>query len=218
MHGHSGLWHVRRYSIKVNAMGMTLDRFGRMAVLAVLLTSGLTGCSGIVFIPDDALESVICAELGKPLSLFLTRADLEEVTNLDAAAYSIQDLEGLQYCTNLRKINLSDNAVRRIDVLAGLTNLTYLNLAKNYIMDIEALSGLLFLEYLNLAGPNNAVIDWGYLQDNVINGGLGAGAVVVVPDAYTLDSEGDPLPGFAGAYNAMLDAGVIVEFGTADAE
>lgn len=195
-------------------MGMTLDRFGRFVVLAVLLTSGLTGCSRIVFIPDAALESVIRAELGKPLSLFLSRADLAEVTNLDATAFNIQDLEGLQYCTNLRKINLSDNAVRGIDALAGLTKLTYLHLGNNYISDIEALSGLLFLEYLNLSGPNNAIADWGYLQDNVINGGLGAGAVVVVPEAYTLDSEGDPLPGFAGAYNAMLDAGVIVEFTT----
>ncbi len=216
--GRAACRHVRRYSIKVNAMGMTLDRFGRLVVLVVLMTSGFTGCSRIVFVPDQALESVIRAELGKPLSLFLTRADLAEITNLDAAAYNIQDLEGLQYCTNLRKINLSDNAVRRIDVLAGLTKLTYLNLANNYVSDIEALSGLLFLEYLNLAGPDNAIVDWGYLQDNVINGGLGAGAVVVVPDAYTLDSEGDPLPGFAGAYNAMLDAGVIVEFGTEAAE
>lgn len=193
-------------------MGMTLERIGRFVVLAVLLTSGLSGCSRIVFIPDAALESVIRAELGKPLSLFLTRADLADVTNLDAAAYNIENLEGLQYCTNLRKINLSDNAVRRIDVLAGLTKLTYVHLANNYISDIEALSGLLFLEYLNLAGPNNAVIDWSYLQDNVVNGGLGAGAVVVVPEAYTLGPDEEPLPAFAGAYNAMLDAGVIVEF------
>jgi hypothetical protein len=193
-------------------MDMTLARFGRFMVLAVLLTAGLSACSPIVFIPDTALESVIRAELGKPLSLFLTKADLEKVTNLTAPGMNISNLEGLQYCVNLRKANLSDNLIPRIDALAGLTKLTYLHLGGNKISDIEALSGMLFLEYLNLAGEENAIVDWGYLQDNVVNGGLGPGTVVVVPALFTLDSEGNPLPGFASAYNAMLDAGVIVEF------
>ena len=193
-------------------MGMTLARFGRYTTLAVLLTVALCACSQIVFIPDQALESAIRAELSKPLSLLLTKADLAQVNNLNASGLMISNLEGLQYCINLRKLYLNDNQVRRIDVLSGLANLTHLHLNNNQIVDIEALSGLLFLEFLDLSGENNRILDWGYLQDNVVNGGLSAGAVVVVPRGYTLDSAGDPLPGFAGAYNAMLDAGVIVEF------
>ncbi|NLV46239.1 MAG: leucine-rich repeat domain-containing protein [Candidatus Hydrogenedentes bacterium] len=199
-------------------MGMTLKRFGRCMVLAVVLTAGLTACSPIVFIPDQALESVLRADLGKPLSLFLTKADLAKVDDLDAAAYNIDSLEGLQYCVNLRKLNLSNNQVHSIDPLAGLTKLTYLHLGNNYITDIEALAGMLALDYLNLGGENNAIVDWGYLQDNVLNGGLNAGSVVVVPDTYTRDSEGNALPGFSSAYNAMLDAGVIVEFVSGSAE
>lgn len=199
-------------------MGMTVKRFGRLMLLTVLVAAGLTACSPIVFIPDSALESVIRANLGKPLSLFLTKADLAKVDDLDAAAYNIDSLEGLQYCVNLRKLNLSNNQVHSIDPLAGLTKLTYLHLGNNYITDIEALAGMLALDYLNLGGENNAIIDWGYLQDNVLNGGLGSGSVVVVPAAYTLDSEDSALPGFASAYNAMLDAGVIVEFMSGSAE
>lgn len=181
---------------------------GMIAVLSPLFS----GCSPWVFIPDDALESVIRAELGKPLSLFLTQADLAKVTNLEASAYNISSLEGLQYCVNLRKLDLSDNQIRRIDQLAPLKKLTYLNLANNRITDIESLAGLLFLEYLNLSGENNAIVDWGYLQDNTVNGGLGSNSVVVIPTAYTLDSEGNPLPGFVGAYSALLEAGVTVQF------
>lgn len=193
-------------------MGMNFLRVGRWVTVAVLLTLGLSACSFLVFLPDAALESAIRDELRKPLSLFLTKADMARVANLDASGMNIRTIEGLQYCVNLRKVNLSDNNIGRIDSLAGLRNLTYLHLGGNRISDIEALAGLLFLEYLNLSGSDNAILDWSYLQDNVVNGGLKAGSVVVVSSEHTLDSTGEPLPGFVSAYNAMLDKGVIVEF------
>ncbi len=190
----------------------TMKHIGQVVVLVCILAMGLNGCSPIVFIPDPALKSVIQAELGKPLSLFLTQTDLAKITELNGSGYNIDSLEGLQFCNNLRKINLSDNRISSMGALAGLTKLTYLNLSGNEITDIEPVSGMLSLDYLNLGGSGNAIIDWRYLQDNVLNGGLKAGSVVVLPYVLTMSSTGNPYPSFLGAYTAMVDAGVILEF------
>lgn len=193
-------------------MGIKQRRMLGYVCVAALAVFGLSACSPVVFIPDQALESAIRHEIGKPLSPFLHRADLEKVTFLNAASLNISDLEGLQYCTNLRKLNLNDNLVRHIDQLGSLTKLTYLHLGNNRVVDIEAVAGLLYLEYLNLSGQDNAIADWSYLQDNVINGGIGAGAVVLVSGLNTLDAEGNPLPGFSDTYDILQDEGVVVEF------
>ncbi len=182
------------------------------AGIAAVLLIGLSACSPVVFVPDKALEAAIRQELSKPLSLFLTRADLEKITTLNAAALNIERLEGLQYCKNLRKINLNDNAVRNIDPLSSLTKLTHVHLRGNRIVEIEALAGLLHLEVLDLSGVDNVIADWKALQDNVLNGGLGAGNVVLLSALNTLDKDDHPLPGFAPVYDTLLQEGVVVEF------
>jgi len=194
-------------------MGMQLILRWRYVGLAMVLLVTLSACSPIVIIPDKALESAIRAEIRKPLSIFLTKRDLAEVRTLNAADLNIANLEGLQYCVNLNRLNLTNNQVREIGQIANLTKLVQLHLANNQIMDIEAIAGLLALEYLDLSGDTNVITDWRHLEANVLNGGLGFESTVKVPYIHTFDAQGNPRPGFSGAYTAMQDAGVLVDTG-----
>lgn len=197
-------------------MGMQMILRWRNVGLALALLFVFSACSPIVIIPDKALESAIRAEIRKPLSLFLTQRDLSGVRTLNAADLRITNLEGLQYCVNLNKLNLTNNNVREIGQISKLTKLVQLHLANNQVMDIEAISGLLVLEYLDLSGDTNVITDWRPLEANILNGGLGFESTVKVPYTHTFDSTGNPRPGFKGAYDAIQDAGVLLDTGQAE--
>lgn len=66
---------------------------------------------------------------------------------LDASQKTIRSLEGLQYATNLKSLDLSGNQITDLGPLAGLTKLTYLDLYSNQITDIGPLEG--FLDRMN---------------------------------------------------------------------
>jgi hypothetical protein len=146
-----------------------------------------------VFIPDQALESALRANIGKPFG-FLTENDLLGVVSLDARNLKIRSIEGIQYCLNLAWLDLDTNAISDITPLAQLgrrenpfdSPLTYLNLDGNQISDIGPLTGLLNLQGLSLFG--NQVADIGPLVANALNGGLGEGDYVVL-DASTLNDQ-----------------------------
>ena len=194
-------------------MGMQLILRWRYVGLAMVVLVTLSACSPIVIVPDKALESAIRAEIRKPLSLFLTKHDLAEVRLLNAANLNVANLEGLQFCVNMNRLNLTGNVVREIGQIANLTKLVQIHLADNEIMDIEAISGLLALEYLDLSGDTNVITDWRHLEANILNGGLGFESTVKVPYVHTFDSQGSPRPGFRGAYDAMQDKGVLLDTG-----
>ena len=197
-------------------MGMQMSLRWRYVGVAMALLFVLSACSPIVIVPDKALESAIRAEIRKPLSIFLTQRDLSQVRTLNAADLNVASLDGLQFCVNLNRLNLTNNAVREIGQLGNLTKLVQLHLANNQIMDIEAIAGLLSLEYLDLSGDTNVITDWRHLEANVLNGGLGFESTVKVPYIHTFDSTGNPRPGFRGAYDAMQDAGVLLDTGQAE--
>lgn len=194
-------------------MGMQMIIRWRYVGLAMAVLFMCSACSPIVIVPDKALEEAIRAEIRKPLSLFLSQRDLSEVRTLNAANLNIRNLEGLQYCVNLNRLNLTGNVVREIGQLGNLTKLVQLHLAGNEIMDIEAIAGLLSLEYLDLSGEANVITDWRHLEANILNGGLGFESTVKVPYEHTFDSKGNPRPGFQGAYDAIQDAGVLLDTG-----
>ncbi|WP_456400594.1 leucine-rich repeat domain-containing protein, partial [Mesoaciditoga sp.] len=62
------------------------------------------------------------------------------------------NLEGIQYCTNLQSLNLSNNDIATITQLASLTNLRSLNLNTNHVDSFQALSGLSNLTSLDVRG------------------------------------------------------------------
>ena len=106
-----------------------------------------------VTFPDPNLEGVIRKTIGKPKGAIST-SDLEHLTVLNAPDRGISDLTGLEYCLNLKWLNLSANNISDISPLAGLSNLVYLDFWDNNIRDISVLANLTNLVELDLGGNN----------------------------------------------------------------
>ena len=157
-----------------------------VAVLAVLMTL-TTGCPGDppVSVKDPNLEAAIRVQIGQPFG-FLTRSSMARLVTLDARNLNIQSLEGLQFASNLRFLDVSNNSISDISPLAGLdATLETVDLENNDIFDITALRGLVFLRFLNICG--NRITSLEPLRVNATAGsgtgesteGLGFGDVVV---------------------------------------
>ncbi len=116
--------------------------------------------SAVAF-PDSALESVVRAIVQKPEG-DLMPADLLGVTQIEAAHRGIRDLEGIQYCVRLQRLNLHGNAVSGLGPLAGLAQLSDLDASDNQIPDVGPLADLTSMMNLNLSG--NAIQGIGGLQ------------------------------------------------------
>ncbi len=127
-----------------------------------------------VNIPDPNLRAKIEAALGKGSGATITTADMATLTELDAPNANISDLTGLEYATNLTRLDLDENyvsgqgwvnsnSVSDLSPLSGLTNLTSLVLGGNSISDISAVSGLTNLTYLSLRG--NSISDISAVSD-----------------------------------------------------
>jgi len=107
--------------------------------------------SPIVNIPDQNLEAVIRETIGKPQGA-ITEADLLGITSLYGFKQDIQDLTGLEYCTNLTSLNLGDAQITDISPLVKLNHLQSLYLGgATQITDISPLSELIELTDLVLS-------------------------------------------------------------------
>jgi len=163
-------------------------------LMAACLAVFTVGCpSDVVFVPDTALDSAIRAEISKPLGM-LTRTDMLGVQSLDARGLGIRNLSGIEYCSNLRWLDLDTNEISDLTPLEQLgrpedpfsSPLVYLNLDDNQISDITPLAGMLNLQGLSLF--NNQIADISPLVTNAKNGGLGEGDYIIL-DLSTLDEE-----------------------------
>ena len=105
-----------------------------------------------VTIPDAKLRAAIAKALGKASGATITKDDMETLTTLSAEEAGLRDLTGLEFATNLIRLDLAGNTISDISPLSGLTNLRGLFLAGNTISDISPLSGLTNLGGLFLAG------------------------------------------------------------------
>lgn len=101
-----------------------------------------TGSDPIVItFPDANLETLIREVISKPTGDILN-TDLISIKELIGNEREIADISGVEYCTNLEKLELMKNTISDISKLSSLTNLTALNLYKNQISDISPISGL----------------------------------------------------------------------------
>ena len=191
-------------------MKKTLIR-GRWLVALVacsgLLASGCPCIGNRVMVPDPALQSAIRAELGLPFGC-LSETELLALKELQASGLAIRSLEGLQFAENLVTLNVSNNSIQSVSPLSNLQQLTDLDLSTNEITFIEALQGLRFLETLFLQG--NAIGDWSPLRVNAATGGFPVGGLVIVDKEATEDENGNLLPGFQQAQDALVARGVDV--------
>ena len=102
-----------------------------------------------VIFPDQDFEAVIRGALDMPTGA-ITDEDLLTITRLSGTR--IDDITGIEYCTNLTSLSLSYTNISDISPLSGLTNLAELLLRNSQISDISPLSDLVNLTTLSLSG------------------------------------------------------------------
>ena len=110
----------------------------------------------VVNFPDPNLEQAIREAIDKPTG-DIYQSDLLGLIELDANEQDITNLEGIQYCQDLKQIWLGANQIADIIEVSGLDKLTHLGLWGNRIADLSALSGLVNLYGLYI--HSNEIID-----------------------------------------------------------
>ena len=110
---------------------------------ALLIGLSLSGCGSpsptvdpVVTFLDPNLEAAIRETLNKP-SEPIHASELAGLASLSAMDRGIENLSGLQYCTNLTWLDLGFNQIGDVSFLANLTTLTYLDLNSNQIADLQ---------------------------------------------------------------------------------
>lgn len=99
-----------------------------------------------VYFPDVQLQAAIEKELGFSSP---TPSDMLVLTRLDLIGKGIEDLSGIEYAINLKRLSIRYNHVSDLSPLAGLSRLEHLNISRNSIGNLWPLSGLTELYYLN---------------------------------------------------------------------
>jgi hypothetical protein len=105
----------------------------------------------------DILRAVKTAYLGN-LDFALEPQDLASLSgDLDLSDFNIHDLEGLQYCSNVTRLNLSNNCISSIRQIQHLIHLEELFISHNNISSIGHLKDLSNLMIIDLS--NNEIDD-----------------------------------------------------------
>ena len=124
-----------------------------------------------VQIPDLQLRAAIHKTLGKAQSVQLTSEDMLRLTELHADRKGIRDLTGLEYATNLERLELRHNAISDLTPLRNLTRLNNIKLRDNLIVDVSPLAKLINVGWLGL--EDNRITDLSPLSGLVKLDGLG---------------------------------------------
>ena len=114
--------------------------------------------------PDRRMEVAIREAIGKHRGRIL-ESDLEGLTELDANRRRVIDLSGIEYCTDLQRLNLYNNQLRDVSPLSNLTNLQELVLTDGGIKNISPLRNLTKLQRLRLG--SNFITDINPLRELV---------------------------------------------------
>ena len=171
----------------------------------------------VVHIPDPNLRAAIAESLGKNPNAQITVEEMERLgPDLDARNRSIRDLTGLQFATNLNRLNLRDNRFSNLSPIAGLIQLRRLELDNDnpiQLSDLSPLGGLINLEYLNFSyenvsdlSPLGGLINLKYLHftdSNVFNLSPLAGLVNLESLGFSRSNVSDMSP-VAGLINLKL--------------
>ncbi len=122
-------------------------------LLACVLLFGLPcvlAKAGIPYtFPDPGLQAAVADAIGKTTTE-LTLEDLSSpfFTLLPGESRKIRNLEGIEKCTSLIEVVLSDNEIEDLRPISKMTWLRSLSIDKNQIRDLTPLSSLVQLEDL----------------------------------------------------------------------
>ena len=131
-------------------MKFSSSRFLVFLVAAILLIPHAS--AQVVEISDPNLRQAVREALALPDESPLTQIEMLRLEELTVKEAEIENINGLEYATNLDFLVLSVNQIRDITPLAGLIKLEFLILRDNPIRDLTPLANLTNLTYINLAG------------------------------------------------------------------
>lgn len=144
------------------ALARTLAFAVALAALCLKPAAAADGKNSGVNIPDKnlaaAIRSAIHDKRDKP-DQPLTEDDLRKLNVLTAKGKGIANLTGLEHCTGLMALDLSNNSIVDIKPLANLTKLQTLTLSHNRIKDISPLGKLTGLQYLEVTDNHITSVD-----------------------------------------------------------
>ncbi|MDP4146186.1 MAG: leucine-rich repeat domain-containing protein [Bacillota bacterium] len=122
-------------------------------ILVSLFPVNIARAATVISFPDSNLANALSLIIGKP-SNAITDDDMRSLTgSLALGEKNIVDLTGIQYATNITRLELYSNKITNITPLASLTKLTELEIGGNPINDLSPLGNLVNLNYLVL--PTN---------------------------------------------------------------
>ncbi len=122
-------------------------------IICILVNLAIAEGEESVHFASSKLEKIVCQKLGADppvdktkileLRYLIVRHEGEEATGID-------DLAGIEYAANLKKLFLYDNPIRDLSPLSRLKNLEGMQLSGKYVEDISPLAALKNLEWLDL--------------------------------------------------------------------
>jgi len=185
-----------RYSTKLNLIGIFLVAIGLLAALPAQ--------AALITFNDPDLENAVASAIGAIPPIDDSQVVGTGFTMLNASSSNIDDLTGLEACTDLTRLYLRANQIddaSNLNALAGLTNLTNLDLGSNQISILAPLSTLTNLTNLKLdsnqivnLAPLNTLTSLTWLD-------LGGNSIVDVSDLVPL----------INLSNLFLDSNSIVD-------
>jgi Leucine-rich repeat (LRR) protein len=89
--------------------------------------------AGIATFIDKNLERCIRQHLHNPNVKWITISELSSIKELDLSGQNISNLDGLQYLTNLEKVNLYDNSIVDYRLLDRLSKLKEIRINNDHI-------------------------------------------------------------------------------------
>ena len=131
-------------------------------ILLLLVTCALASPAaegGASIFPDKNLEAVVRSFVfaKRDNQQPLTADDVKTLSTITGKGKGIKDLTGLEKCTALASLELTDGEISDLAPLKDLKNLQSLTLSRNKIRDVSPLAGLTYLQYIELS--NNEVTD-----------------------------------------------------------
>ena len=115
-------------------------------------TERIPGAS--VYIPDPNLRAAIAEALGKTPNDPITTEDMATLDWLLPEDKGISDLTGLEFATNLERLEIQGNQISDITPLKGLTKLDHLDISANEIIDLSPLAELKNLRHVKVSHNN----------------------------------------------------------------
>ena len=112
-----------------------------------------------VYIPDPNLRAAIAEVLGKARDAPITAEEMATLTNItilykEVEYKEVEDLQGLQFATNLETLYLDTLSTSDLSPLAGLEKLRSFGSYNTPISDLSSLTRLPGLTGVRLSGPN----------------------------------------------------------------